>query len=648
MRGRVPLMHVFVHGCSAGLFFVGMHVPNSPALRILLLAALALPVQLMAQCDRWQQRVKYGMDVELDVRTHRFTGTGTLQYFNNSPDTLREVFFHLYFNAFRPGSEMDVRSRTIEDPDPRVATRIAVLEPHEMGELVVDRMSQGGRPVALEHLGTVLRATLAQPLLPGRSTTLGYAFNGQVPALVRRSGRNSSEGVAYSMTQWYPKLAHYDQRGWHAYPYVGREFHGTWGDFDVKLTLDSAYTVAATGVLQNPEQIGHGYPTKKAVKRPPNGGDRLTWRFLAKDVHDFAWAADPEYVHFIEEVPGGPVLHFFHKEDPELAAVWKDLPGHMVKALAYMNEHFGDYPWPQYSFVQGGDGGMEYPMLTLVTGKRRLGSLVGVSVHEFVHSWYYGMLASNEGRFAWMDEGMTQYASSKVMQHLFPREEDPHAGAYQGYEALVKSGKHEPPSINADHFLSNFGYGVTAYNFGEVFVHQLGAVIGEKTLAAGMLRYTKACGFKHPEPIDFERVMEKQSGLELDWYFDQWINTTRTLDYGIRSVMEVDGRLHITLERKGEMLMPMDLQVRSRDGASAMYHIPLSLTRGPKPVGSEAGDFTVLAPWQWTDPTYTFTVPGRIVQLAAVTLDPLGRTADVDRSNDRVELPEGAGGFVRP
>ncbi len=619
----------------------------TPALRSVLVATLLFQVTLLhAQCDRWQQRVSYSMDVDLDVRSHRFTGTSTLQYWNNSPDTLREVFFHLYFNAFRPGSEMDVRSRTIEDPDGRVASRIAELFPNEMGEMVVESMRQGTKTLELEHMGTVLRATLAQPLLPGKSTTLNYSWYGQVPVQIRRSGRNSSEGVAYSMAQWYPKLAQYDQRGWHAYPYVGREFYGIWGDFEVKLTLDSAYTVAATGVLQNPEQIGHGYPSKKALKRP--AGDKLTWRFLAKDVHDFAWGADPEYIHFLEQVPNGPTLHFFHKDDPDLAAVWKDLPEYMVKTLAHMNEHYGEYPWPQYSFVQGGDGGMEYPMLTLITGKRRISSLVGVSVHEFVHSWYHGMLASNEGRFAWMDEGMTQYASSKVMQELFPRPDPLHASAYRGYEALVESGKHEAPSIHGDHFLTNMAYGITAYNFGEMFVHQLGAIVGEKTLAGAMLRYTEVCRFKHPEPIDFERVMEKQSGLELDWYFDQWINTTRTLDYGIRGVLEVDGQLQITLERKGEMLMPVDVAVEDRTGNLTVYHIPLSLMRGTKPEDSEEWSFSTLPTWQWTDPHYTFSVPGTMAGLASVTLDPLDRTADIDRSSDRVEMPDGAGGFVRP
>lgn len=617
------------------------------AYRRLLPAVLVLQACFVtAQCDRWQQRVQYDMRVALDAANHRFKGSTALSYTNNSPDTLREVFFHLYFNAFRPGSEMDVRSRTIIDPDSRVADRIAALKPHEMGELVVDRMAQGSKQVRLEHLGTILRALLAQPLLPGKSTVLDFDFHGQVPLQIRRSGRDNAEGVAYSMTQWYPKLAEYDHRGWSAYPYVGREFHGVWGDFDVRITLDSAYTVAATGVLQNPDQIGHGYPAKKPVKRP--AGSNLTWRFMAKDVHDFAWAADKDYKHVVREMADGPMLHFFYKDQPDLEAVWKQLPEYMEKSFRFMNQHFGRYPWPQYSFVQGGDGGMEYPMLTLITGKRRLGSLVGVSVHESVHSWYYGLLASNEGRFAWMDEGMTEYASSKVMQHLFGGDGDPHSSSIDGYRGLVESGKHEAPIVHADHFITNAAYGTTAYSFGEMFIHQLGSVIGEKTLAQGLLRYYAACRFKHPEPIDLERAMEKQSGLELDWYFDEWINTTRTLDYAIGEVLQVGDSLRITLQRKQEQLMPVDVAVVMRDGTVSHFHVPLSLARGAKQPDGDREPLTVLRPWQWTNPSYTFTIPGDISNLAGVVLDPFRRTADMDRDNDAVDLPEGARGLVRP
>lgn len=612
----------------------------------LIAAALCCSSLLVhGQCDRWQQHVRYDMQVSLDPTNHRFTGRTALAYTNNSPDTLHEVFFHLYFNAFRPGSEMDVRSRTIADPDQRVTDRISALKPHEMGELIVDRMAQGSKQVRLEHLGTVLRAVLSQPLLPGKSTVLDFNFHGQVPVQIRRSGRDNAEGVAYSMAQWYPKLAEYDQRGWHAIPYVGREFHGVWGDFDVRITLDSAYTIAATGVLRNPEQIGHGYPSRKPVKRP--NGQQLTWRFLAKDVHDFAWAADKDFKHVVKPMADGPELHFFYKDQPEYEAVWKDLPGYMEKSFRFMNTHFGRYPWPQYSFVQGGDGGMEYPMLTLITGKRRIGSLVGVSVHESVHSWYYGLLASNEGRFAWMDEGMTEYASSKVMQHLFGGDDDPHVSSFLGYKALVESGKHEAPIMHADHFITNAAYGTTAYSFGEMFVHQLGAVIGEKTLSLGLLRYFWACKFKHPEPIDLERAMEKQSGLELDWYFDEWLNTTRTLDYAVSEVLQVGDSVRITVERKKEQLMPVDVEVVTRDAQSTRYHIPLSLARGAKRADSDAEAFVLLRPWQWTDPAYTFVIKGDIGSIAGVMIDPLQRTADMDRENDAIGLPEGTRGALR-
>lgn len=628
---------------AARLFLCGMSATRGP---ILFVVGSLVALTATAQCDRWQQRVKYDMDVSLDVSAHRFQGTSALTYTNNSPDTLHEVFFHLYLNAFKPGSEMDVRSRTIEDPDGRVGTRIGELAPDQVGDLQVMTFSQDGRPAVLVPMGTVLKVELAKPLLPRKSTTFNYAFTGQVPVQIRRTGRDNSEGVAYSMTQWYPKLSEYDHRGWHAYPYVGREFHGVWGDFDVTLTLDSAFVVAATGVLQNPEQVGHGYPARKAMKRP--AGNQLAWRFSARDVHDFAWAADRDFKHVVRPMADGPELHYFYKDEPELESVWQELPAYMERSFRFMNAQFGKYPWPQYSFVQGGDGGMEYPMLTLITGKRRLGSLVGVSVHESVHSWYYGVLASNEGRFPWMDEGFTEYASSKVMQELFPRDEDPHAGSIQGYRALVESGRHESPVIHADQFLTNRAYGSTAYSFGEMFVYQLGAVVGEKVLAEGLIRYYNTCRFKHPEPIDFERVMEKESGLELDWYFDEWINTTRTLDYGIRSVLAVNGDLRVEVERIGEQLMPVDVRVERRDGSSATYHIPLSLQRGAKEAGSEMHAFTVLAPWQWTDQSYVFTVPGPIASVKAIVLDPLNRTAEIDVTNNIVSFPDGVEGFLKP
>ena len=208
-----------------------------------------------AQDYRWQQHVKYSMEVDLDVNSHQFQGTQKLIYTNNSPDTLNRVFYHLYFNAFQPGSMMDVRSRTISDPDSRVGKRISKLKESEIGYLRVQSLSQDQQPLEYQTEGTILEVELDKPLYPGQSTTFDMSFNGQVPLQIRRSGRDNEEGISYSMSQWYPKLAEYDHMGWHANPYIGREFHGVWGDFELRLKIDKNYVVAATGHLQNKAQV---------------------------------------------------------------------------------------------------------------------------------------------------------------------------------------------------------------------------------------------------------------------------------------------------------------------------------------------------------------------------------------------------------
>jgi len=278
---------------------------------------------------------------------------------------------------------------------------------------------------------------------------------------------------------------------------------------------------------------------------------------------------------------------------------------------------------------------MEYPMLTLITGKRKLGSLVGVSVHESVHSWFYGVLASDEGHFPWMDEGFTEYAGSKVMQHLFGGTADPHASAYEGYRALMAMPEHEPMSVHGDHFETNRAYGITAYSKGEMFLQQLGYVIGDTTMRQGLMRYFDACRFKHPMPVDLERSMEKVSGLELDWYFDEWINTTRVTDYAIDTIFDNGDSTQVRVRRLGGMLMPVDLRITNTEGASTVVHIPLSLMRGVKPGGSESYPFTSARSWSWPEPTYTLRVPGswNIAELFSA-----GRLADMDPSNDRKEV----------
>ena len=268
--------------------------------------------KVFGQTSRWQQRVEYTMEIRFDVSNHQFQGDQTINYFNNSPDTLYKVFYHLYFNAFQPGSTMDVRSRTLPDPDGRIRDRISYLSEEEIGYHNIQSLKQDGKNTQFHIEGTVVEVDLNKPILPGKRSTFKMQFQSQVPIQIRRSGRNNLEGIDYSMAQWYPKMAEYDYEGWHANPYIAREFYGVWGDYDIKITMDSSYMIAATGFLQNPEQIGHGYPTSKKIQRGNKG--TLTWHWKAENVHDFVWTADRNYLHDITQVPDGPELHFFYQK----------------------------------------------------------------------------------------------------------------------------------------------------------------------------------------------------------------------------------------------------------------------------------------------------------------------------------------------
>lgn len=567
----------------------------------------------------WQQHAKYTMDIEMDVETYQYKGEQELVYTNNSPDTLNRVFYHLYFNAFQPGSEMDVRSRTISDPDPRVGDRISKLSPEEIGYIRPRSLTQDGGALNYKVVGTVLEVDLNSPILPGGKTTFNMEWDAQVPVQIRRSGRNNKEGVALSMTQWYPKLAEYDFQGWHADPYIGREFHGVWGDFEMTLHIDEDYVVGGTGYLQ-------GEPTSKKGKK--------TWHFVAPDVHDFTWAADPDYVHDTYPGPNGVTLHFYYKNNLDIIDNWKDLQPKTAALMEYFNEHIGEYPYKQYSVIQGGDGGMEYAMCTLITGERKFGSLVGVTAHELAHSWFQFLLATNELQHEWMDEGFTSYISDRAMNVVMEEnKENPNAGSYRGYTYLAKSGFEMPLTTQADRYNSNRSYGISAYTKGAVFMAQLEYVIGAENLAKTIKRYYKDWGFKHPTPDDFIRVAEKVSGAELEWYLTDFGQTTNTVDYGIKAVSQNEGKATIELERIGQMPMPIDLRVTFEDGSVRNFYIPLRMMRWLKENPTPGQARTVLGDWAWAYPTYSFEIDaGQKIQL--VEIDPSGLMADIERDNN--------------
>jgi len=604
-----------------------------------------------AQTGSWQQRVNYKMEVDMDVNTNRFTGKQRLDYWNNSPDTLRRVFFHLYFNAFRPGSMMDTRSRrqgTIQvgrgaDWDGRVKDRIINLKPEEYGEQTVKILKMNGRVQQLKEQETILEVVLDSPILPKSKVVFDLQFEGQVPLQIRRSGRdNPSSKVRYSMSQWYPKICAYDEDGWHPTPYVGREFYGVWGNFDVKINIDKKYILGGTGYLQNPQQIGYGYelPGQK-VSRP--AGEKLTWHFVAPQVHDFMWAADPDYIHRTLKIrdsipptktsPAIPALtlHLLYKPTNEKAATWEKILPDAARALPFIEKHFGLYPYKQYSFIHGGDGGMEYPMSTLLIGP-------GAWLHEWMHNWYQGLLATNESLYAWMDEGFTTFAEDRISAFLENDTSFAHSGSYRGYLSLAKSGREEPLTTHADHFNTNAAYGAAAYSKGAVFMEQLGYITGAAVRDQILLDYYDKWKFKHPTVHDLIRLSEKRSGLKLDWYKEYWVNSIKTIDYAIDSLWEEKGLTQVRLKRVGLMPMPIDLELTFADGSKELHYIPLDLQYGQKPM-EDAGSTRVVYPaWKWTSGTYTITTARKITTLQVVEIDPSQRLADIDRKNNQLKL----------
>jgi len=585
----------------------------------------------------------------MDVKTFKYKGKQQIIYTNNSNDTLYSVFYHLYNNAFQPGSEMDVRLSSIADPDKRMVrtftkgntevkqSRISDLKPEQIGYQKISNFLQDNLACQISIEGTIMEVKLAKPILPNSKTTFSLDFDAQIPEQIRRSGRNSAEGVALSMTQWYPKIAEFDFEGWHTDPYIAREFHGVFGDFDIKITIDKNYTIGGTGYLQNKNEIGHGYQDKDVTVKYSKKTKTLTWHFVAPNVHDFAWGADDDFIHDIFIGENDVELHFFYKNNEKIKENWKALQPKTNDLLKFYNQNIGQYPYKQYSVIQGGDGGMEYAMCTLITGQRSLPSLIGVTAHEFAHSWFQGVLALNENKHYWMDEGFTSYISdlavSKVMEKQLQEDENPFQTMYNNYYYMINSGYEQPLTTQADRYQFNRNYAISTYSKGAIFLIQLGYLIGEENLKKTIKRFYHDFKFTHPTPNDFKRTAERISGANLDWYLNDWTKTTNTIDYAIKSVEENNGKTEITIERIGLMPMPLEVAVVYENEKIEMFHIPLNLMRKIKP-NLYSVERKILNTWTWSHPTYTFTIDSPKSAIKLIDINPTRLMADIDPSND--------------
>lgn len=585
---------------------------------------------------QWQQHIDYQMDIQMDVKTFQYKGRQVALYENHSPDTLRTVFYHLYLNAFQPGSQMDKNMQQVSDmparfmhnagteAEPKYISKLSMLKDSEQGFIRLQSLTQNGKTASYKVIGTILQVTLPEPILPHGKATLSMDYTAQIPNIGVRMGRNSSDGVALSLSQWYPRICVYDAQGWHPYQYIFGEFYGDWANFDVKITLDKNYVVAGTGTLQNPEQIGFGYNNLKEVKTREK---TRTWHFKAEKVIDFSWAADPAYQHDIVKTKRGVELHFFYKNFPEN---WKKLQQIMPEVLDFYEAKVGKYPWSHYSFIQAGQGAMEYAMCTFIEGGKDPEALIKTACHELAHTWFQHIFAIDEQQYPWFDEGFTCFLQLWADAEVVKKEPVANFSEFRhkAFLKYVSENQEEDPSIRADFFERSRSYFSTAYAKGTMFASHLDYIIGRKAMERTFKRFYKEYAFTHPTPENFVRCAEKESGMQLFWFLKEFMHTTHHIGYCIEKVEAKGEKTLVTLTKKGRIPMPLDLIVIPNGQKPFSLYIPTDLTFGEKPNPFINMERIVLPIWNWAENTYQFELNLPFTQVRNISIDPQEFMAD--------------------
>ena len=619
--------------------------------------------------DYWQQDIHYKIQAELDIHTHQINGHEDLLYVNNSPDTLREIFIHLYQNAFQPGSHYhDLQLNNNYSPYHSTSER------NKQG-ITIKNISSANEIRALEYDNTLLRIVFTHPILPEESTiinldfTTSYGFG----STRRRMNAFKTEGefLHYNGTQWYPKVAVYDAKfGWNTNQHLDKEFYGDFGSFEVELTFPSNYIVEATGVLTNekevlPETLKQSLDLKNFQHRgdhseadtlsnpiPYKKGEKKTWKYEALLVHDFAFTADPTYrIQFIDTNE-----HRFVAIAQEINAPrWQNAASYCQSIVETFSQDFGHYDYPKMVVADARDG-MEYPMLTLDHGGDP--GYRGLLVHEIGHNWFYGMLGSNETYRACMDEGFTQFLTAWGLEKLDgdTLEQSRYKGSDPYYKMAIepqlareykvmlpytidalrqKDARLNKHSSDYKTALRQGGGYRSVYHKTATMLYNLQYVLGDELFLAAMQNYVQEWKFMHPYPEDFRASIIRYTKTDLNWFFDQWLETTKSIDYSIKSVRKSknDSTYSITFERLGAMEMPLDFTVYDYNDSAYHYHIPNKWFQ-------KKTDATILSKWYgWgkLHPTYTteIIIPNGI---AEVEIDPSHRLADIDWLNNSTKL----------
>ena len=513
--------------------------------KLILLIGCLYTLNVFAQTpDYWQQQVNYTIAVSLNDKTNSLRGNASIEYINHSPDTLSFIYFHLWPNAYK-NANTALAEQLLKDEESKQK-----LKNSSKGYIDSLRFTVNGNAITAEPDEKnidVVKLNLASPLMPGKSITIATPFFVQLPSYFSRSGYDSQQ---YMVCQWYPKPAVYDRKGWHAFPYLDQgEFYSEFGSFKVAITLPSAYVVGATGALQTQQELSkyksigaENYKSKKLVSRysSPNPTSMKTLEYFAENVHDFAWFADKDFVIQYDtlSLASGKTVDVFSYYQPNGNKEWNNSVSFIEDAVANYSNWIGEYPYPTVAAVEGpknlSSGGMEYPMITLITSPdAKKEGLDAVIAHEVGHNWFYGIIASNEREHPWMDEGLNTYFQFRY-----------EAEKYRSNSVFGSSLPEEVKKLPADEFLARImyamnslpakqpilthstsfpnkeEYGIVVYLKTAIWMSILESAMGKENLLNGLKQYFKDWKFRHPYPEDLKKSLEAGSQQSLDNLFE--------------------------------------------------------------------------------------------------------------------------------
>lgn len=540
---------------------------------------LLVPLISAGTCFAWQQRVAYNIEASLDTVEHKIRAVQHLWYYNNSPDTLAKVWFNLYPNAYKDKSTFFAR-----EAEKQQDYRFRHSCPEDKGRMEIGSFLAYGSPVELRYGGdqTSASAVLPKALAPGDSVEFYSEFTIKVPKFFSRMGHDKTH---YEISQWYPKIAVYDEQGWHAdgYHYIG-EFYGDYGSFQVGLTVPKNFKIGSTG-----EEILDPEDTISRIDEP-----EAYHLFVADDVHDFAWCADPEYIQTKEQHNGVAITILTRPKDRDK---WKNVMQYAKDALDYYGRWYGQYPYCTLTVCDGdmaAGGGMEYPNLVIVsTGEDQYTrTLEMVVIHEIGHQWFYGMLGNNEMDEAWLDEGINSFSEQRYFEEKYgpegnylvnerlrkwlPEINDRNVGRYLSY--LYSANRMDQPVSTPAHKSSEMmQYAASAYMKPASMMWWLKEYIGDSSFNRAMQGYCRENLFRHVDAESFYRAIKKYSGKDIKPIWEPWLKSTGTCDYSVASFERTEGQgnvCRINLARKGEPVIPVIFS--AADSAGEKYCVPWS------------------------------------------------------------------------